>query len=113
VLLGLVGGAGLIVGSLVLTREKARSDPAATDAASALREYGFLFALFLLGVSGLVTLVTRTTPVYGIMLAVHLSIVFACFVLAPFTKFTHALYRLLALVRDERERAIERQAARV
>jgi citrate/tricarballylate utilization protein len=110
VLLGLVGGVGLVVGSLALAFEKSRSDPAATDAASVLREYGFLLALFLLGVGGLATLLTRTTPVYGIVLALHLSTVFACFVLAPFTKFTHALYRLLALVRDERERGLERQA---
>ncbi|HEY5274489.1 MAG TPA: tricarballylate utilization 4Fe-4S protein TcuB [Acidimicrobiales bacterium] len=110
VLLGLVGGAGLVVGSLALSFEKSRVDPAATDSGSVLREYGFLFALFLLGLGGLVTLLTRTTPIYGIVLAMHLATVFACFVLAPFTKFTHALYRLLALVRDEHERAQERVA---
>jgi citrate/tricarballylate utilization protein len=110
VLLGLVGGVGLVVGSLALSIEKSRVDPAATDSASVLREYGFLLALFLLGVGGLVTLLTRTTPIYGIVLALHLATVFACFVLAPFTKFTHALYRFLALVRDEHERAVERVA---
>ena len=57
-----------------------------------------MLALFLLGAGGLLTLLTRTTPVYGLVLALHLATVFACFVLAPFTKFTHALYRLLALV---------------
>ena len=67
-------------------------------------------ALFLLGAGGLLTLLTRTTPVYGLVLALHLATVFACFVLAPFTKFTHALYRSLALVRDEHERALERVA---
>jgi citrate/tricarballylate utilization protein len=110
VLVGLVGGVGLVLGSVVLSFEKSRSDPAATDAGSVLREYGFLFALFLLGLGGLATLFTRTTPVYGIVLALHLSTVFACFVLAPFTKFTHALYRLLALIRDEHELAVERAA---
>jgi citrate/tricarballylate utilization protein len=110
VLLGLVGGVGLVAGSFVLSLGKARSDPAATDAASVLREYGFLFALFLLGLGGLATLFTRTTPVYGVILALHLSTVFACFVLAPFTKFTHGLYRFLALVRDEREIGLERGA---
>ena len=110
VLLGVVGGLGLVVGSLALAFEKSRVDPAATDAASAIREYGFLLALFLLGVGGLLTLLTRTTPAYGLVLAAHLATVFACFVLAPFTKFTHSLYRLLALVRDEHERALERVA---
>jgi citrate/tricarballylate utilization protein len=110
VLLGVVGGVGLVVGSLALAFEKSRVDPAASDAASALREYGFLLALFLLGAGGLLALFTRTTPIYGLVLALHLATVFACFVLAPFTKFTHALYRLLALARDERERVLERVA---
>jgi citrate/tricarballylate utilization protein len=110
VLLGVVGGAGLVLGSLTLAFEKSRVDPAATDAASVFREYAFLWALFLLGAGGLLALFTRTTPVYGLVLALHLATVFACFVLAPFTKFTHALYRLLALVRDERERALEQVA---
>jgi citrate/tricarballylate utilization protein len=110
VLLGLVGGVGLVIGSVVLAIEKSRSDPAASDAASVLREYGFLLALLLLGAGGLLTLFTRTTPVYGLVLALHLATVFACFVLAPFTKFTHGLYRLLALARDEHERSLERVA---
>jgi citrate/tricarballylate utilization protein len=110
VLLGTVGGVGLVLGSVVLFVLKARADPAASDARSALREFGLLSALFLLGVSGLMTLFLRSTPVYGIVLALHLAAVFSCFVLAPFTKFTHATYRLLALARDEREKGAEREA---
>ena len=108
VLLGTFGGAGLVIGTTVLASEKRRVDPAPNDAGSASREYGFLVALFVLGAGGLLTLALRTTPLYGLVLAVHLATVFACFLLAPFTKFVHGLYRGLSLVRDAHEVAVER-----
>lgn len=108
VLFGTIGGIGLVGGSAVLFSEKRRVDPAPSDAPSAMREYGFLVALFVLGAGGLLTLALRTTPLYGLVLVVHLSTVFACFVLAPFTKFIHALYRSLSLVRDAHEVARDR-----
>lgn len=103
VILGTVGGAGLVVGSSILWSQKRRVDPAPTDARSTMREYGFLAALLVLGIGGLLTLVTRTTSIYGLVLVCHLATVFACFALAPFTKFSHGLYRTLALVRDAHE----------
>jgi hypothetical protein len=36
--------------------------------------------------------------------------VFACFLLAPFTKFSHSIFRGLSLVRDAHEVATERAA---
>ena len=75
-----------------------------------MREYGLLLALLVLGAGGLLTLSLRTTSSYGLVLVVHLSTVFACFVLAPFTKFTHALYRTMALLRDANEVEKERVA---
>ena len=107
VLLGTIGGVGLVGGTAVLFSEKRRVDPAPSDAGSAMREYGFLVTLFVLGVGGLLTLGLRSTPLYGLVLVVHLSTVFACFVLAPFTKFVHGLYRSLSLVRDAHEVAAE------
>ena len=110
VILGTVGGIGLVVGSAVLANLKRRVDPAPQDARSVPRELGLLAALVVLGIGGLATLLLRTTPAYGITLILHLSTVFACFVLAPFTKFMHGLYRALSLVRDTQEVAIEHDA---
>lgn len=103
VVLGTLGGIGLVVGSVSLWSQKRRVDPAPADARGQAREYGLLLALLALGAGGLLTLLTRRTSIYGLVLVLHLSTVFACFVLAPFTKFTHGLYRSLALVRDARE----------
>ena len=60
--------------------------------------------LLLLGASGLALLLLRATPIMGVLLAVHLGIVFAFFVTMPYGKFVHGLYRYAALVRYAKER---------
>jgi citrate/tricarballylate utilization protein len=46
----------------------------------------------------------RATPAMGIALAVHLGFVLALFLLMPYSKFVHGLYRAVALWRAARER---------
>ncbi|HUY06441.1 MAG TPA: tricarballylate utilization 4Fe-4S protein TcuB [Acidimicrobiales bacterium] len=101
---GVLGGIGLIIGSLGLYRLKRSQDTIATDGPMNLMDRSFLFALATLGVTGIATLVTRDSTIYGFVLAIHLAVVWSCFILAPFTKFAHFLYRLLALVQDNLER---------
>ena len=49
-------------------------------------------------------LLLRATPAMGIALAVHLGFVLALFLLMPYSKFVHGLYRAVALWRAARER---------
>jgi len=122
VLLGVIGGAGMVIGcgGLLLLRRAAgtadagtadagtagagsadaASGPPREDAALARRGYALLAGLLLLAVTGLLTLVCRDTPAFGLILAVHLAVVVACFAIAPYTKFMHVIYRFLALVHD-------------
>jgi citrate/tricarballylate utilization protein len=113
VLLGVAGGAGLVAGCaglLALRRaagtpggaraRPAREDPAREDPALARRGYALLAGLLALAVTGLLTLVLRGTAAFAPVLAIHLAAVVACFAIAPYTKFTHVIYRFLALVRD-------------
>ena len=112
VLLGVIGGAGMVLGCgglLLLRRSAARagpgSGPSREDAALARRGYGLLAGLLLLAVTGLLTLALRDTVAFGPVLAVHLAAVVGCFAIAPYTKFMHVIYRFLALVHDSAESA--------
>jgi citrate/tricarballylate utilization protein len=63
----------------------------------------FLWMLLLTSVSGFLVLLLRATPLMGLLLALHLGIVFALFLTLPYGKFVHAIHRLAALVRHAME----------
>jgi citrate/tricarballylate utilization protein len=98
VVLGMTGGLGMIVGCAGLTVLKRHSDPA-----PGVADYGLLIGLGLLAVTGMLTLLLRTTPAYGLILVAHLTTIVVCFGVAPYTKFVHFVYRFLAIVQDNLE----------
>ncbi len=104
VVLGTLGGLGLVVGPAGLLVAKWRRDPALTDPARFGMDVAFIVMLFLGGLTGLAVLVLRDSAALGILLALHLGVVFALFVTLPYGKFVHGLYRFLALVRYAKER---------
>jgi citrate/tricarballylate utilization protein len=109
VLLGLVGGVGMLLGGIGLLMLKAVVDPAPGDSETTHADVALTTVLLVLALSGLLTLFTRTTSAYGVLLLIHLDAVFSAFLLAPFTKFAHVVFRVAALVRDEEERQGEGQ----
>jgi citrate/tricarballylate utilization protein len=60
--------------------------------------------LFLTSLTGLALLVLRETAAMGMLLALHLGVVFGFFVTLPYGRFMHGLYRFAALVRYAAER---------
>jgi citrate/tricarballylate utilization protein len=61
--------------------------------------------LIALNATGLAVLFLRTTSLFGPILIVHLVTVLIAFVIAPYTKFVHWVYRMLAMVKDNLERS--------
>jgi citrate/tricarballylate utilization protein len=104
VVLGIVGGAGLIVGPIGLLVLTGRRETVLTDARQQSMSIVFILMLLLVSVSGLLLLALRDTAAMGILLAVHLGFVLALFFSMPYGKFVHGLYRFLALVKYAGER---------
>jgi citrate/tricarballylate utilization protein len=96
---------GLIVGTGGLIWFKMQSDPEPAGAGAPGMDYVFLITLGLSALTGMLTLVFRATAAMGSILVLHLALVVALFLTAPYGKFVHAIYRTLALIRYEIERS--------
>ncbi|GGL09446.1 tricarballylate utilization 4Fe-4S protein TcuB [Mangrovihabitans endophyticus] len=105
VVTGTVGGVAIVAGCLGLLALKRRSLPDLGTDATRRADHHLLWALSLLAVSGLLTLVLRTGPLFSAVLVVHLAAVVVAFAIAPYTKFTHGIYRVLAIYKDNLETA--------
>ncbi len=103
VVLGTLGGLGLVVGPIGLLVAKFRRAPEFLDEGRFGMDIAFIVMLLLTSITGLALLVFRATPAMGMLLAIHLGVVFALFLTMPYGKFVHGLYRFLALVQYARE----------
>jgi citrate/tricarballylate utilization protein len=111
VVLGTLGGIGLVVGPAGLLWLRQRADPDPADPGARGMDIAFLVLLLLTSLTGLALLVLRTTPAMGVLLALHLAIVLALFLILPYGRFVHAVHRLLALVHDAREARLTKPPA--
>ena len=103
---GVLGGIGIVIGPLGLLSERQNRDPAIQTDKTGLGA-AFLWMLIALGVTGLILTVLRSTPAMGLLLAVHLGVVFAFFITMPYGKFVHGIYRYVALIRHAHEQSAQ------
>ena len=96
-LLGITGGIALALGTLGLLFINGRTDSALTGNQ---RGFGTALTILLLltSLSGLLLMLVHNTQWLGVTLAFHLACVLALFVNFACGKFTHGLYRTIALI---------------
>jgi len=106
VVLGMLGGIGLLIGTLGLLIVKAVRDP--TPGAREMRgaDAALLVLLALVAATGLALLTLRDGGAMGTLLTIHLALVLALFVALPYSKFVHGVYRLGALVHYAAEASV-------
>jgi citrate/tricarballylate utilization protein len=104
VVLGTLGGIGLLIGPVGLFAAKFRRDPVLSDESRMGMDSAFILMLLFTSLTGLALLIWRDTAAMGLLLAIHLGVVFALFITLPYGKFVHGIYRFVALVRYARER---------
>ena len=78
-------------------------DKAIRSALTLGMDYAFIGLLFWVSATGLILLAVRETSFMGLALAVHLGIVYGFFLILPFSKFVHGIYRFAALLADAHE----------
>ena len=86
---------------------KARAAQVMSVSEMTIKDYGLLTGLSFLALSGLATFLVRDTPAFDLVFLVHMGAVLVTFAAAPYSKFSHGLYRFLAIVRDNVERSEE------
>lgn len=79
VVFGTIGGVGLLIGPAGLLWLKRQADPDPYGDQMRGMDVAFLILLFLTSVTGLSLLFLRATPAMGVLLAVHLGVVWGCF----------------------------------
>lgn len=105
VVTGVIGGLGMVIGCTALLLLKRRSSATTSVATMTVKDYGLLAALGFLAVSGLAVLVVRDTRAFPVVYLAHMTAVVLAFAVAPYSKLVHLVFRFLALVRDDLERA--------
>jgi len=103
-LLGIPGGASLVVGTIGQFVLNVRRHPMHADETQRAMDRGFIALLLLTGASGLALMALRATPALPVALCVHLGSVLALFLMMPYGKFAHAIYRVAALLKWAIER---------
>ncbi len=101
--LGSWGGVLLCIGTAGLLHVKAITDPGPVARKLLGGEVAMLALLFLVSATGLLLLAVRHTGAMGLMLAIHLGLVLAFFLVLPYSKMVHAPFRALALLRNAME----------
>ena len=99
VLLGIAGGAGLLVGPAGLLMLRGRRDTALGDPNQRGLDESFIALLFVTSLTGFLLLALRERAIMSAVLVVHLGAVLAIFVTLPYGKFVHGIYRTAALIR--------------
>ena len=106
VILGTAGGVALLVGAAGFLWVRSSADPASSADELRGAGTGLLVLLGLASLTGLALLALRETGAMGILLTIHLGTVLALFIVLPYSKFVHGIYRLAALIRYAMERSI-------
>ncbi len=104
VLLGTVGGILLTIGTVGLFAMKLVEDPMPVVRRLLGGDVAMLLLLAMSALTGLFLLAVRTTGAMGIAMAIHLGFILALFLVLPYSKMVHGVYRSAALLR----RAVER-----
>ncbi len=104
VLLGTAGGLLMLVGTIGLVGMKFVDDPVPNVRRLLGGDIALLLLLAMVALTGMILLAVRATGAMGLAMAVHLGFILAFFLVLPYSKMVHGIYRSAALLRHAIER---------
>lgn len=104
VVLGTVGGVLMIIGTIGLLAMKFVDDPMPNVRRLLGGDVAMLMLLAMIAITGLFLLAVRATGAMGLAMAIHLGFILAFFLVMPYSKMVHGVYRSAALLRRAAER---------
>jgi citrate/tricarballylate utilization protein len=103
-LFGVAGGISLLLGTVWLFWLNGRRHLLHGDAAQRPMDLGFIALLFFTSLSGFGLWLGRNSPALPALLAIHLGVVMALFLVLPYGKFAHGIFRTASILRHAVER---------
>jgi len=103
VLSGIIGGLMIIIGAFGFLYMKHKSDKRKADDTMIKMDYWVVYLLMFTAITGMLSLITRTSSLMGFVFVIHLSFTGTLFLVAPYSKLNHIIFRYLALVKDKSE----------
>ena len=99
----------MVAGTSILLYYKAISDKAPSLKKMLSLDTAFLITLDVTAITGFLVLLLRSTSEMGSIFLLHLGLVLALFLTAPYGKFVHAFYRFASLVKNRVEELQEQK----
>ncbi len=103
----IIGAAGMSVGSLLLLTTKSVSNQELASDSMKSYDYPFTMTIFITGITGVIFPVVSGTSLYSGFFLVHVALVAGIYLMAPFSKFIHPVFRFLSLLRNRMESRME------
>jgi len=104
VVLGTAGGILIIAGSTGLLYLKQKASKELISRAMIDLDVYMLALLDLIAITGVLTMIFRETIYMGLIFVIHMGLVVTLFIIAPYSKIIHILYRVLSLVKYSGEK---------
>ena len=99
-LFGVPGGISLCLGTAGLFWLKLKADKGVDDSRFWGGEIAFVILLFTVSATGLVLYFASGTSSVSFLLPIHLGVVLTFFLVTPYSKMVHGLYRVVALIHN-------------